>query len=243
MKTFYWGDTDNKGKDLQNFGDVLTAKILNHYGIEYQHTNNFKVANFFSTGSIARLANNATVLGSGIIRENEKLNPNNTYRFVRGPLTREQVLKCGGECPEIYGDPALLLPRICPPVEKKHKIGFVPHYSHRNQHTKQLAKTNGWHYIDLVNDDPFIPAREISSCETIMSTSLHGIIAAQAYDIPHAHVTTHSTCRLHGDGSKFLDFYASIGLIDKLYGTDNPRFELGTTPDLDKIEEIFKEYV
>jgi len=119
----------------------------------------------------------------------------------------------------------------------------VVDYSHRNQHTKALAKSNGWHYIDLVDDDPLNPAREISSCETIMSTSLHGIIGAHAYGIPAAHVTTSNTCNLWGDGTKFLDYYASVGLIHKLYGTDNARFEVGQLPDLDIIEGIFKEYV
>jgi pyruvyltransferase len=238
MKTFYWGDVP------QNFGDVLTANILNHYGIEFKHTNNQYEGKYFATGSIIRLAKNgATILGSGCIRENEDLDRSNIYRFVRGPITRDRVLECGGECPEIYGDPALLLPRFCPPSEKQHKVGFIPHYSHRNKYTKQLAKTNGWYYIDLVDDDPLVPARKISSCETVMSTSLHGIIAAHAYGIPAAHVTTSNTCQLWGDGTKFLDYYASVGLTHKLYGTDNPRFEVGNLPDLDIIEGIFKEYV
>lgn len=245
MKTFYWGvhrDRGN-GKLIYNFGDILTAEILKHYGIKYKHTTNHRKATHFGIGSIVRLARNSTVLGSGIIRANEKLDFRNKYRFVRGPLTRKRVLQCGGTCPEIYGDPALLLPRFYPPVAKKHKIGFVPHYSHGIDRIKELAVQNNWHFINLNNINPLIPAQEISSCEKIISTSLHGIIAAHAYDIPAAHVTVSDTCDLLGDGSKFKDYYASVGLEHKLNDVGNPDYLVGKLPDLDIIEGIFKEYV
>jgi len=101
MYKFYWGD------EPQNFGDVLTANILKHFNIKYEHTNVHKEANMFATGSIARLATfGSTVIGSGIIRSNEAQDPTVKWKSVRGPLTREWVIKSGGECPEIYGDPA-----------------------------------------------------------------------------------------------------------------------------------------
>lgn len=235
MKVFYWGDVP------QNFGDVLTANILKYYGIEYKHTNKFDEANYFATGSIARLAKNSTILGSGIIRKNEKLSSTNSYKFVRGKLTRQRVIECGGTCPEIYGDPALLLPRFAPPSEKKHKIGFVPHYSHKNSKIKKMAENNGWHYIDLVNKNPLVPAKEISSCERIMSTSLHGIIASHAYGIPACHVRISGTRKLHGDGVKFLDYYSSIDLEHVIYDVNKPNFQIGKLPNLDIIENFFKD--
>lgn len=206
MNTVYWGDVPN------NFGDVLTGPLLKHYGVPFIHTNNHEMGNMFVIGSIARLAKRATVLGSGIIRKTEQLDPNNTYYFVRGPLTRQRVLDCGGECPEIYGDAALLLPRFCPPVEKKHKIGFVPHYENQDISTMNMARAEGWHFIDVVNNNPLRVAKEISSCDKIVATSLHGIIAAHAYGIPAKHITKGK--KLHGDGSKFKDYYASVGLDD-----------------------------
>lgn len=230
----YWGDVP------YNFGDVLTANILSHYGYKYSHTNVHERANFFATGSIARLAKNSIVLGSGIIRQGEELDPRNTWEFVRGPLTRNRVLECGGACPEIYGDPALLLPKFCPPVEKKHEIGFVPHYQHQKMSTRMMASNNDWHWIDVVNKDPLVVAKEISSCKNIVASSLHGLIAAQAYDIPFCHLEVEG--KLHGDGSKFKDFYGSVGLEHNTYNQNNLSFTLGKTPDLNPIEAIFRKY-
>jgi hypothetical protein len=112
-----------------NFGDILTPFILNHYGIKYKYTQTYANANLICVGSIARRANrNTTVLGSGIIRGNEILAAQANWKFVRGPHTRQRILSLGGSCPEIYGDPALLLPRIYNPiVEKTIDVGYVPH--------------------------------------------------------------------------------------------------------------------
>lgn len=228
---FYWGDVP------QNFGDVLTRNILEYFGVDFKHTNEHKKANMFATGSIARLAGPGdTIIGSGMIRKGEKANPQAIWKSVRGPLTRANVIRCGGECPEIYGDPALLLPLFCQPSEKKHKIGIVPHYQDYNKIKSSYGEK--YHVINLVNKNPLEPAKEISSCEKIISSSLHGIISAHAYGIPAARV---KFSKLHGDGSKFDDYCASVGVSSKISSINDPIYSVGTIPDLEPLIQIFKE--
>jgi hypothetical protein len=52
----------------------------------------------------------------------------------------------------------------------------------------------------------------IASCRAILSSSLHGIIAAHAYGVPATWVKPSD--RPKGDGFKFLDYWASMGRDD-----------------------------
>lgn len=236
----YWGTEEN------NFGDLLNKTILDYCRVSYEHTTNYKEANFFCIGSVIRLAKNSIVLGSGIIKSGipEELDPNNRYEFVRGPRTRERVLACGGECPPIYGDPALLVPRICPPAPKGYRVGFVPHYTHKNHYTRAIAEERRWEFIDVNNKDPLEVAQKISQCEKIVSTSLHGIIVAHAYGIPAAHIDIQYPDKreLYGQNTKFIDYYESVDLEHRIGNANKLDYQLGTLPDLNKIESLIKEY-
>jgi len=229
MYKFYWGD------EPQNFGDVLTANILKHFNVKYEHTNVHEEANMFATGSIARLATfGSTVIGSGIIRSNEAQDPTVKWKSVRGPLTRECVIKSGGECPEIYGDPALLLPLFCEESEKEYDVGIVPHYFDYKRVKTMYGKQ--YHVINVINHDPLKVAKEITKCRKIISSSLHGIIAAHAYGIPAAQV---KWSKLFGDGAKFADYYASVGLEPEDSVMSKAKFRVGKIPDLNPLIDIF----
>lgn len=218
-----------------NFGDILTPKILDHFKIDYEYSE-LKTANLICVGSIARHAlNQMIVLGAGIIHgRKEKLNPNADWRFVRGPFTRKKILDVGGRCPEIYGDPAMLLPLFCDESKKQYDIGFVPHIIDY-QYVKE--KYPGMHIINLINEDPLITAKEITKCRYIISSSLHGIIAAHAYGIPAAWVKFSN--RLKGDDVKFADHYASLGIEAELSTAEQPLFKSGNI-NLNKIKNIFE---
>lgn len=218
-----------------NFGDLLTPYILDYFKIPYEYVPKPHNANCICVGSIAHKATSQTVvLGSGIIRADEKISPDANWMFVRGPRTRARVLEVGGVCPEIYGDPGLLLPYFCKESKKEFDIGIVPHFVDYNIVKNRYPNHK---IIDVINSNPLEVAKEISKCRYIISSSLHGIIAAHSYGIPAAWVKFSDN--LHGDGIKFIDYYESVNLTAVPSTVENPIFTCGTV-DLQPIVNIFQ---
>ena len=122
-------------------------------------------------------------------------NMSNTSRAtvcaLRGALTRENLLKFGVDSPAIYGDPAILLPKYVKVDGSKARsgsVGLVVHLSHE----KLLEIAEVYSKIDVkvinirreTNNDIESFVQEMANCERIFTSSLHGLIVAQVYDIP-----------------------------------------------------------
>jgi hypothetical protein len=178
-------------------------------------------ADYVMVGSVAKVVQSRhTVLGSGVMTADPLLCATAKWRWVRGPRTRDAVIRNGGQCPEVYGDPALVLPRIVPPsAGKKHKLGIIPHYVDHATVSQQFPDLC---VINVLYKNPVAVIDQITSCEKIISSSLHGIIAAHAYGIPVAWVKFSD--KLAGDGTKFHDHYESVGLEAKSSTMDDPVF-------------------
>ena len=202
-RSFWW----SLGPSPGNFGDLLTPYIFAHYQIPVVWADK-KKADGLCVGSVAKFARpGMTIVGTGTMRASDPLEPRANWLSVRGPYTRDCVLKSCAYCPEGYGDPGLLISKIVPAKQKRYKLGFVPHYV---DYAEVVARYPNERVIDILRADPLQVAAEISECETIISSSLHGIIAAHSYNIPCAWVKFSD--KLSGDGIKFLDHYASVGL-------------------------------
>jgi pyruvyltransferase len=156
------------------------------------------------------------IWGTGFISKSSKLSiiPKD-IQAVRGPLTREKFLREGIKCPEIYGDPALLMPRYYfPKVKKQYKYGIIAHYVDVNNPWVQKYKNiPDVKIIDITHKDEtelyshrFI--NELLSCDIIFSSSLHGLIAADAYDIPSHWIELSD--KVIGNGFKFHDYFMSV---------------------------------
>ncbi len=174
-----------------------------------------KKDNYLVIGSSLTLLCNeqSIVWGAGVIDASQELpaRPKKVLA-VRGPLTRQYLLERGIDCPAVYGDPALLLPRYYnPSIPKRYKLGVIPHYSDFDSPV-----------LDALKQDPEVlfirmegysvwtgVLEQLLSCEAIASSSLHGLILAEAYGIPNCWIEV--TGKLLGGHFKFHDFFLSIG--------------------------------
>ena len=156
---------------------------------------------------------NTVVWGAGCISVDKYIPKLKKVLAVRGPLTRERLLKRGIDCPEIYGDPALLISSYYHPlVNKKWKIGVIPHYVDRNNIYVKYLERQGAKIIDLQNYTDWRDiVDQVNECEYIMSSSLHGLIVSDSYRIPNIWVEFSNN--IVGDRFKYMDYYLSIGKV------------------------------
>lgn len=206
-----------------NWGDAIADFIANEISgqeVHWYHGEDLKTndVRYTVTGSINQwLRNNNTVIwGTGFISESSKLHINPIkVCSVRGPLTRNKFLELGIECPEIYGDPALLMPKFYNPTSnKKYKYGIIPHYIDKeNKWVNKFKNNNNIKIIDITNTENELKnhrfINDILECEVILSSSLHGIIAADAYGIPSYWIELSNN--VVGNGFKFKDYFSSVG--------------------------------
>lgn len=151
--------------------------------------------------------------GPGFMYEDQlvRATPRHVYA-VRGPLSRTKLLAQGVPCPDVYGDPALLMPRFySPPRTCRYELGVVPHHADRNTPwINKLRNETDIRIIDICSGI-YRVIDEILKCERIVSSSLHGLIASDAYGIPSLWVQFSDN--VSGRGFKFRDYYASVGRV------------------------------
>lgn len=210
----------NWGLDNGNWGDTINYILVKEISgkevikIDYREE---ETPRYYCTGSI--LGWNKTELdeywGSGFMSVDGKIliKPKKIHA-VRGPLSRLILLSQGIDCPEVYGDPALLYPRFYKPnVEKKYKYGIIPHYIDKSSSwVLEMKKRPDVKIIDILDHIINRFVDDVNSCEIILSSSLHGIICGDAYGIPSYWVKLSDNVR--GDGFKFRDYFRSVKRID-----------------------------
>ena len=217
IRLYWWQEKRENGKE--NYGDLmskyLVEKIANKKVRTVSHPskriNRLVFKHYISIGSIIASANtNSIVWGSGIIKKKDNIR-NAKFLAVRGPKTRARILEKGYKCPEVYGDPALLMPNYYnPETEKKYKIGIIPHYVDYKEVKQAFLKDGSVKVIDLLTYNVEQTTSEILECEQIVSSSLHGVIVAQSYSIPALWLKFSD--KLSGDNIKFYDYFESVGI-------------------------------
>ena len=137
---------------------------------------------------------------------------------LRGNLSKSRVEKVLGKKLNIpTGDGGLLADRwIGENPSKKYRIGIIPHFREKDSPiVSEMKKKYSDSVIIDLGKKPIDVVKEIASCETILSSSLHGLIVADSFHIPNKHILLYPYGeRMLGDGFKFADYYSSYGLKD-----------------------------
>ena len=173
-----------------------------------------KTKHLYAIGSILQMGyQNATVWGTGFAFE---LNPLRQVinkrrmldiRSVRGPKTRNSLMKMGFECPKVFGDPAVLMPFIYSPQRASAlhtDFLVIPHFSMEDSARKRYGDE---HVLSMNTKDYKSVIDRICSTDKVISSSLHGIILAEAYGVPAIFYQDRDSRFNY----KYFDWYESTG--------------------------------
>ncbi|MET0997443.1 MAG: polysaccharide pyruvyl transferase family protein [Marmoricola sp.] len=213
--------------DTANYGDLLSPWLVGRVAqrpVAFAPANH---ASYVAVGSVVTRARKkgSTVWGSGSFGSERRslFKSSAEYRAVRGPLTRSRLLDVGIDCPRVYGDPALLVPMyFWPDVEKTHEVGIV--IRHSEHLWRDVAPDGPVKVIDFGSEDIDTVTRDILACKRIISSSLHGLIIADAYGIPNAWLGADGGqvggSRPNGGEFKYLDYFASVNKLRRPHYID-----------------------
>ena len=229
----YVDDHTWKGIRHRNWGDDLNyyfLRELTRRPVVFYH--NYKLAkwlhlkNYLCIGTLLDAVNYANaqtiVWGSGVSGKERSFVQPESILAVRGPNTKEFCDRYGVSCLEVYGDPALLLPLVykaSPPAlphregaSKKYRLGIIPHVVDlhypvveeiRKNHANEILIIDLAHYknwTDVID--------QICSCEKILSSSLHGLIVSDAYQVSNCWIELSG--KISGGYFKFIDYASSV---------------------------------
>jgi pyruvyltransferase len=206
-------------KDSVNFGDelsrVVTTLLLAQKG--YSPFDELKTEKQLLTiGSNIHFARDGAVVwgsGANISGARREYNFKSLdVRAVRGPLTAEFLQSKGINVPEVYGDPALLLPMLVKDrfsVTGEVPVAFVPNLN--DNLSESLVSLNIPVISPLQSWNKCIT--EILKCKFIIASSLHALVIAEAWGIPARYVRLSE----HEGVFKYSDYYGGTGRSDYLY--------------------------
>lgn len=205
MKIYYW-------KEKKNFGDLLSSLLIKKFCHLDSEWSNVTQAELIVVGSILEHFNpnwKGVIAGCGKLHEQSKALPFNNSKILalRGPLTAKGVK---GDF--VLGDPGLLADELVEDEDKEFDLGIVAHWTDKTLEQNPIFKKFNPKII-RVDDDPLKVISEIGRCKKIVSSSLHGIILADAFGIPRRiEIPPRSLTHPYQEGGlfKWKDYSASI---------------------------------
>lgn len=203
----YWDESNNLGDTLS---PIIVEYMLKQQGLSLTQNVSGK-KHLYAVGSVLTAGiQDATVWGSGVLNaklsyrlEKRKLD----VRAVRGPVTRAILMDYGYDVPEVYGDPAIIMPEIykAVPLKNRKKYGLI---THKDYILNEKYEENEIARLNICTDGYESFLDQLVSVDVVISSSLHGIILAEAYGVPAI------LLKPQVDIVKYYDYYYSTGRIN-----------------------------
>jgi len=233
VKAYWW-----KGRKTPNWGDWLTPLLLARFAHVDPVWTERGTADVVCVGSIlGHIVGpwyRGTILGAGKLFYEQTVPPNASILALRGPLTARGVAGTPA-----LGDPGLLADELVRIETKLYELCIIPHWSdktliHDARFTKfdHVVVDSTWHPLEII--------RTIAESKKVVSSSLHGLILADALAIPRRF---EFGADFVSDGGyfKIRDHNAAVGLpflIGKLQEADANRVADRKTD----LKDAFREY-
>jgi len=213
VKLFWWR---LEGSKHGNFGDEITQllikKIFNRRVVWAAPSE----CDMIGAGSILvetyqnKQTNKPFVWSSGFIEDDGITLTDDDFVFkaLRGKSSLKRVTSASQDS-IVLGDAGLLASYLLEPgVQKRYKLGILPHYVDRDSDfIKELSKQEGVYIIDATWPCTQV-VQAIAECETLLSSSLHGLIVGDSVGTPNKHLVLSD--KLKGGSYKFIDYYSAL---------------------------------
>lgn len=239
----YWGR-------YPNFGDQLTPLLLRYYGFTpvYSHyepkIKKVRKAAFVSVGTLLQ---NTPEDFSGIILGTGMDDVRKTFKKarilgVRGYLTKNNL---GIKGDIVLGDPGLLVSFVYPKsVTKIYDLGIVPHFVDKKDPILSLWKKRFAERVTIIDVQRKSAEviSDIKQCKNVISSSLHGLVTADAFGIPNImYVIRRNIAQCHDH--KYRDYYSAMGRdldLIEVDGTEPIDFFLSRVTEKSRSVELLK---
>ncbi|MBB3995827.1 hypothetical protein GGR95_003491 [Sulfitobacter undariae] len=207
-------------RGVPNFGDAINPLIVGHVSGTKVEFAGPQAANLFAIGSMLQVVKRSRkgmaegqpqigVWGTGTLHPVTGLDflQKVDIHLLRGPITAA-LLKIKMRR---FGDPGLLIDSVLPfDGAQSDRIGIVPHHSQMDDPAMLAFATSDPAFMLIdPRDTPESVCHQIASCARILSSSLHGLIMADAYGVPNRWIDPGKQGWL-----KYHDYAASIGRVD-----------------------------
>ena len=203
-------------REVPNFGDALAPLLIEHFTGIKTTWDTVSHSAIVSVGSVLEHVPplwDGYILGSGRLIEGSRTNivqykSGITAKILalRGPLSARGI-------PGDYalGDPGILANELVGPQEKLWDLGLVPHWQDAElvARFQNIIPVTSTFVVVNTADDPLTALKKIGACRRIVTSSLHGMITADAFGIPRR-VETCAQMKNDGGSFKFRDYSASI---------------------------------